>query len=228
MLKNGNKTINTNTNTYPTKKGICPFTISPIFNLDTDAAEKIFTATGGVIVPITFEIETIIPKWITSIPKDLAIGHNTGTINTAVAIPSKKVPKIKRTIATIIQKVVFPRFIAVIKATNSLEIPEKVKSHEKAVEVAIINNIIADPFAESKTIGTMSLIFTSLYIKIPAINDQTTATAADSVGVNIPEYIPPNIIIGRSKAGIAEKKLFESSSKDIFFSALGHCSLFAK
>ena len=29
---------------------------------DTEAAEKIFTATGGVIVPTTFEIETIIPK----------------------------------------------------------------------------------------------------------------------------------------------------------------------
>ena len=44
------------------KNGISPLAISPIFNFETLAAEKIFTATGGVIVPITLDIDTIIPK----------------------------------------------------------------------------------------------------------------------------------------------------------------------
>lgn len=62
VLIAGIRTTAKNTTRYPAKNGISPFAISPILSLDTLAAEKILTATGGVIVPITLDIQTIIPK----------------------------------------------------------------------------------------------------------------------------------------------------------------------
>ena len=47
------------------RNGISAFAISPIFRPDTVEAEKMFTATGGVMVPTTLEMHTIMPKWIT-------------------------------------------------------------------------------------------------------------------------------------------------------------------
>ena len=44
------------------KNGHCPWTILPIDSLVTEAAEKILTATGGVMVPTTLAMETIMPK----------------------------------------------------------------------------------------------------------------------------------------------------------------------
>ena len=138
---------------------------------DTIAAEKIFTATGGVIVPITLDIDTIIPKWIAFTPRPAAIGHKTGTSNTQVAIPSKNVPNNKSITAIMKQKSGFERCKPTIALTSSVEIPENVKSHENAVEVAIINNIIALPFPESRIIAAKSFIFISLYTNTPTINE---------------------------------------------------------
>ena len=97
---------------------------SPIFSLVTDAAEKMFTATGGVMVPTTLEMETIMPKWMMSTPRDWAMGHSTGTSSTAVAMPSRKVPKISRMMATTRQKVKALRFMLSTRFTRALEMPE--------------------------------------------------------------------------------------------------------
>ena len=69
------------------------------------------------------------------------------------------------------QKSVFERCKPTIALTSSVEIPENVKSHENAVEVAIINNIIALPFPESRIIAAKSFIFISLYTNTPTINE---------------------------------------------------------
>ena len=136
--------------------------MSPIFSPDTVDAEKMLTATGGVIVPTTLEIHTIIPKWITSIPMLWAIGHRTGTSKTAMAVPSINVPKIRRMIATTKQNNIEFRFIATTVSTSAWEAPEKVNTQENAVEEAMMKRIIAELFAESFKIGISSLIVSSL------------------------------------------------------------------
>ena len=126
MQKSLENTHRKNTATYPIRNGISAFAMSPIFSPDTVDAEKMLTATGGVIVPTTLEIHTIIPKWITSIPMLWAIGHRTGTSKTAMAVPSINVPKIRRMIATTKQNKVEFRFIATTVSTSAWEAPEKV------------------------------------------------------------------------------------------------------
>ena len=115
--------------------------MSPIFSPDTVDAEKMLTATGGVIVPTTLEIHTIIPKWITSIPMLWAIGHRTGTSKTAMAVPSINVPKIRRMIATTKQNNIEFRFIATTVSTSAWEAPEKVNTQENAVEEAMMKRV---------------------------------------------------------------------------------------
>jgi len=80
------------------------------------------------------------------------MGQRTGTRSTQVAIPSKTVPNISKITATIRQNIDADKFIPTMASTSWVEIPEKVKSQEKAVEVAIINSIIALPFPDSRII----------------------------------------------------------------------------
>lgn len=155
-----------NTNRYPAKNGNSAFAISPIesslTDLETCIAEKILIATGGVMQPMTLEIHIIIPKCTTCIPILSAIGHNTGTNKTQIAEPSIKVPNISRIIATIKQKNVLLKFMPITSSTNTLEAPQYVNIHEKAVEVPIINSIIAELFTDFIRIFTTSPRFNSL------------------------------------------------------------------
>ena len=112
-------------------------------------------------MPTTLEMQTIIPKWITSIPILCAIGHKTGTSSTAIAVPSINVPKINSIMATTKQNKVEFRFILTTASTKACDAPENVNTHEKAVEAAIMKRIIAELFAESFKIGINSFMVTS-------------------------------------------------------------------
>ena len=144
------------------KKGVCALAISPIGSFVTVVAANMFTATGGVMVPMTLEMQTIMPKWMMSIPIDCAMGQSTGTRRTAIAVPSMNVPNTSRMIATTTQNSVGLSCIADTAVTIDLESPEKVKSHENAVEVPMMNRIIADPLAEFSRIGIKSAGLISL------------------------------------------------------------------
>ena len=63
------------TATYPMRNWDLCFCNIAHFQADTVEAEKMFTATGGVMVPTTLEMHTIMPKWITSMPILWAIGR---------------------------------------------------------------------------------------------------------------------------------------------------------
>ena len=79
--------------------------------------------TGGVIVPTTLAMETIMPKWMTLTPSACATGQSTGTSRTAVAMPSRKVPKTSRMSATTRQYIVAERFMPTTKSTSFWEMP---------------------------------------------------------------------------------------------------------
>lgn len=144
------------------RNGISAFAISPIFRPDTVEAEKMFTATGGVMVPTTLEMHTIMPKWITSMPILWAIGQRTGTKRTAIAVPSMNVPKISRIMATTKQNSAEFKCMLITAFTSAWEAPEKVNTQEKAVEAAMMNKIMAELFAESFKMGTSSFTVSSL------------------------------------------------------------------
>ena len=101
---------------------------------------------------MTMPTQTIMPKWIAFTPRLCAIGQSTGTSSTQIEMPSRKVPKISRIIATTRQNSHGARFIATIALTIWLEIPENVNSHENAEEVAIMNRTIALLLPESSMI----------------------------------------------------------------------------
>ena len=58
----------------------------------------------------------------------------------------------RRMIATTKQNIVADNFNPTTKFTSCADIPPKANNQAKDVEVAIINKIIAEPFAESKKI----------------------------------------------------------------------------
>ena len=91
-----------------------------------------------------------------------------------------------------------------------------------------MKRIIAELFAESFKIGISSLNVSSLQMNRPAIAAHTTATAALSVAVSIPEQIPPRMMIGVINAGIASKNTLNISAGVRFTSCFGHFSFLAK
>ena len=80
------------------------------------------------------------------------MGQRTGTRSTQVAIPSRNVPNTSNTRATIRQNIHGARFMATIASTSCPDIPENVNSHENAVEVAMMNKIMALLFPEARSI----------------------------------------------------------------------------
>ena len=76
-------------------------------------------------------------------------------------------------------------------------------NHEKIFAVAIINITVDAIVAALSIITGRSLNFISLYIKSEINRPAITATEAASVGVKIPPTIPPTIITGNVRAGIA-------------------------
>ncbi len=83
-------------------------------------------------------------------------------------------PNINKITATTKQNRVEFRFIPITVLTSAWDAPEKVNTHEKAVDAAIMNSSIAELLAESLIMGIKSLKDSSLYIKIPAMAAHTT------------------------------------------------------
>ena len=124
VKNDGNSAINSNTITNPIKKGSSPLVTSPMDSFDMEHAEKIFTATGGVIAPITPARHTIRPNSIAVSPMDIATGHKTGTNNTQIAVPSRKVPKKRSKTAISTQNSLGLMFRATIPDTMASDMSE--------------------------------------------------------------------------------------------------------
>jgi len=114
------------------------------------------------MVPMTLEMHRIMPKWMTLMPMLSAMGHRTGTSRTAMAVPSMKVPKISRMMATTRQNRVLFRFMETTSCTRAAEAPEKVNTQENAVEAAMMNRIMAALLADFIRMGIRSAILISL------------------------------------------------------------------
>ena len=77
-------------------------------------------------------------------------------------MPSRKVPKISRMMATTRQNRVLFRFMETTSCTRAAEAPEKVNTQENAVEAAMMNRIMAALLADFIRMGIRSAILISL------------------------------------------------------------------
>ena len=78
-----------------------------------------------------------------------------------------------------------------------------VKTFENADAQDRITKIVPVVQQDVANVLNSSLASSSLWINVPQINAYITATAAASVGVKIPKYMPPKIINGLIKAHFA-------------------------
>ena len=112
------------------------------------------------------------------------------------------------------------RFIVIaVKAfTNLPDISPKIRRYEKLLAFEIMNVTIAVVTIVSSKIFGIFFILRVRYTKKERAKAYTAATAAASVGVNIPLIIPPKIITGVRTGKKAFSNLIKNSLKDILLS----------
>ena len=158
--------------------------------------------TGGVAIPSESVIHTITPKYTGSIPSDVATGRSTGVIISTDAQHSMKHPMNRRSSMVSAMKINFELDTAANHAPIDAVIPCMLRNHVNAPAHPIIRSTSDELAAVSMSSFPISLKLSSLYINVPAKSPYADATAPASVGVKIPEYIPPRIIIGTKRAHI--------------------------
>src|SRR5665648_637630 len=167
-------------------KGQTSLTISSIDIFEIQQETNRFTHKGGVNIHKERFTTTISPKKIGSMPNCVMRGKKTGAKMIIAAFVSIKVPTIRSKIL-IVNKIILG-FSEIVKNHSAIIIGilSLASNQPKAEEVEIISITTAAVTAESKKIFGRSLILISLYTKTPIIKAYKTATAAASVGVNIP------------------------------------------